>query len=108
MSKLSKKKRRGERPAAIAKESTSVASRVPTKPRKKLITKKDADAAKAKLKNYAKNLKKIPPQRLGSSGALGLISPGKILTGGKMVAKFIAKQLGKKGGIKAVDKKIKN
>lgn len=108
MSKLNKKKRRRERPAAIVKESTRVASRVPTKPRKKLITKKEADATKAKLKKAGVVLKAPKGKMLGSSGALGLISPGKILKGGKMIVKFIGKQLGKKGGAKVVDKKLKN
>ncbi len=108
MSKLNKKSRRKERPAAIAKESTRVSTNVPTKPRKKLLTKKQAAAEKARIKEYAKNLKPIPKAVVqGSAGSLGLISPGKILKGGKMVAKFIAKHLAKKGAIKAADKKLK-
>lgn len=107
MSKLNKKIRKRERPAAIVKESTSVASRVPTKPRRKLITKKEANAARAKLNKAGVLLNAPKAKMLGSSGALGLISPGKILKGGKMVGKFIAKHLGKKGGAKVADKKLK-
>ncbi len=105
MSKLSKKTRRKQRPSAIAKESTRTTSpTVPTKPRKKPLTKKQAAAKAAKLKAERKNLVKIKPQIMGGSGALGLISPGKVLKGGKMVANFITKQFAKKGAAKAADK----
>lgn len=107
MSKLDKKKRKKTRPAAVAKESTRTVTNVPTKARKKLKTKKEIAAQKAKLKGYAKNVKAPPPVRLGSSGSLAMISPGKVLKGGKMVLNFIKKNLVKKGVPKVLDKKKK-
>ena len=37
----------------------------------------------------------------------GMIGGGKILKGGKMILKYVSKHLAKKGGAKALDKKIK-
>jgi hypothetical protein len=108
MSKLDKKKRKKQRPAAIAKESTRTVTNVPTKPRRKLITKKQSEAQSAKLREYAKNLKPLPkPKMKGGAVGGGMIGGGKILKGGKMILKYISKHLGKKGGAKALDKKIK-
>lgn len=108
MSKLSKNKRKQVRPAAVAKESTRVSNpNVPTKPRKKLITKKQAAAKKAKLKKYAKSLNAPKPKIKGGAVGGGMIGGGKILKGGKMILKYVSKHLAKKGGAKALDKKIK-
>ena len=108
MSKLDKKKRKKQRPAAIAKESTRTVTNVPTKPRKKLITKKQSEAQKAKLKEYAKNLKPLPtPKMKGGIVGGGWIGGGKILSGAKQIGKFAAKHLAKKGGPKVLDKNIK-
>ena len=108
MSKLDKKKRKKQRPAAIVKESTRTAANVPTKPRRKLITKKQSEAQSAKLKEYAKNLEPLPkPKMKGGAVGGGMIGGGKILKGGKMILKYITKNLTKKGSAKALDKKIK-
>lgn len=104
MSKLNKKKRNKQRPAAVVKESTRTVTNVPTKARKKLKTKKEIAKQKAKLKGYAKDVKAPPPVRLGSAGNLGIISPGKILKGGKIVLNYVKKNLLKKGVPKALDK----
>ena len=98
MSKLDKRNRKKQRPAARAIESTRTATNVPTKPRKKLITKKQSAAQKAKLKKYAKNLKPLPkPKMKGGAVGGGMIGGGKILKGGKMILKYVSKHLAKKG-----------
>jgi hypothetical protein len=106
MSELNKKKRKKLKPATRAKESTRTVTKVPTKPRRKLITKKQAAAQSAKLKKYAKNLKPVPkPKMKGGAVGGGMIGGGKILKGGKMILKYVSKHLAKKGGAKALDKK---
>jgi hypothetical protein len=106
MSKLDKENRKKQRPAARAIESTRTVTKVPTKPRRKLITKKQSAAQSAKLKKYAKNLKPVPkPKMKGGAVGGGMIGGGKILKGGKMILKYVSKHLAKKGGAKALDKK---
>ena len=75
---------------------------------KKLITKKQSAAQKAKLKKYAKNLKPLPkPKMKGGIVGGGGIGGGKILSGAKQIGKFAAKHIAKKGGPKVLDKNIK-
>jgi len=96
MSKLSKKKRKQVRPAAIAKESTSVRkANVPTKPRKKLKTKKEVEAFKKKYGNI-KDIPK-PKMKMGVAGGdlIGGVGKGAI-KGVSKIAKYIGKSLVKK------------
>jgi len=75
--------------------------------RKKLLTTAQAKVKKAKREGeFRKISEKYKNRRLGSSGSLGLISPGKVLKGGKMLAKYISKKLTKKAAVKLVDKKV--
>lgn len=96
MSKLSKNKRKQLRPAAIAKESTSVRKRnVPTKPRKKLKTKKEVEAFKKKY-GHIKDIAK-PKMMMGVAGGdlLGGMGKGAI-KGISKIAKYVGKSLAKK------------
>ena len=96
MSKLSKNKRKQLRPAAIAKESTSVRKRnVPTKPRKKLKTKKEVEAFKKKY-GHIKDIAK-PKMMMGVAGGdlLGGMGTGAI-KGISKIAKYVGKSLAKK------------
>ena len=96
MSKLSKNKRKQVRPAAIAKESTSVRKRnVPTKPRKKLKTKKEVEAFKKKY-GHIKDIAK-PKRMMGVAGGdlLGGMGKGAI-KGISKIAKYVGKSLAKK------------
>jgi len=96
MSKLSKKKRKQVRPAAIAKESTSVRkANVPTKPRKKLKTKKEVEAFKKKY-GHIKDIPK-PKMNMGIAGGdlLGGMGKGAV-KGISKIAKYVGKGLAKK------------
>lgn len=96
MSKLSKNKRKQVRPAAIVKESTSVRKgNVPTKPRKKLKTKKEVEAFKKKY-GHIKDIAK-PKMMMGVAGGdlLGGMGKGAI-KGISKIAKYVGKSLAKK------------
>jgi len=101
MSKLSKKKRKQVRPSAIAKESTSVRkSNVPTKPRKKLKTKKEVEAFKKKY-GHIKDIPK-PQMKMGVAGGDLLGGMGKgALKGISKVVKHVGKSLAKISAKKA-------
>jgi len=96
MSKLSKKKRKQVRPSAIAKESTSVRKpNVPTKPRRKLKTKKEVEAFKKKY-GHIKDVPK-PKMKMGVAGGdlLGGMGKGAV-KGISKIAKYVGKSLAKK------------
>ena len=70
--------------------------------KKKLLTPAQVKKKNSKIKIFGTGKRQIK----GSSGSLGLISPGKVLKGGKMLAKYISKKLTKKAAVKLVDKKV--
>ena len=95
MSKLSKKKRKQVRPAAIAKDSTAVhKSNVPTKARKKLKTKKEVEAYKKKY-GHIKDIPK-PKMKMGVAGGdlLGGMGKGAV-KGISKIVKHVGKSLAK-------------
>jgi hypothetical protein len=98
MSKLSKKKRKQVRPAAVAKESTRVSKRnVPTKPRKKLKTKKQVEAERKKYAHLPNLKVKKPKMKMGVAGGdlLGGVGKGAI-KGVSKIVKYVGKSLAKK------------
>ena len=105
MSKLNKKIRKRERPAAIVKESTSVASRLPTKPRRKLTKKLTPKQIAAKKKGLIKDIPKgLKAKRLGASGNLGNIGAG--VKGLYKAGKWMLKEYALGKGLEKIDKKI--
>ncbi len=98
MSKLSKNKRKQVRPSAVAKDSTRVSKRnVPTKPRKKLKTKKQVEAERKKYAHLPELKVKKPEMKGGVVGGdlLGGVSKGAI-KGVSKIAKYVGKSLAKK------------